>query len=43
VAADRFGTAVAISGTTVVVGAYDHAKDAGGPTCSPRPRPVGSR
>ena len=29
VAADRFGTAVAISGTTVVVGAYDHAKDAG--------------
>ena len=29
VAADRFGASVAISGTTVVVGAYDHAKDAG--------------
>ena len=27
--ADRFGTSVAISGTTIVVGAYDHAKDAG--------------
>ena len=29
VAADRFGASVAISGTTVVVGAYDHAKAAG--------------
>ena len=27
--ADRFGTSVAISGTTIVVGVYDHAKDAG--------------
>ena len=28
-AGDRFGSAVAVSGTTAVVGAYDHAKDAG--------------
>lgn len=28
-ATDRFGTSVAISGTTIVVGAYDHAKSAG--------------
>ena len=26
---DRFGSSVAVSGTTVVVGAYDHAKNAG--------------
>jgi nucleoside-specific outer membrane channel protein Tsx len=28
-AQDAFGSAVAISGTTIVVGAYDHAKEAG--------------
>ncbi|MGA3217374.1 MAG: hypothetical protein ABSD97_16995 [Acidimicrobiales bacterium] len=29
VAQDAFGSSVAISGTTIVVGAYDHAKEAG--------------
>jgi len=43
VANDGFGYAVAISGTTAIVGAPDHAKDAAGRMCSPTRRLVGSR
>jgi hypothetical protein len=43
VAGDSFGISVAISGTTAVVGAFDHANLAGRATCSPKRGLAGSR